>query len=103
LVSGFFFDDLEFFLGPAKTLNWLHCSTPSSLHVNVSSFPLMFSHMIPAATSRVALAVLKNGLPTMRGVYQQTSISSTIKSMGTKEFQIFTRISSVIPIGFQID
>jgi hypothetical protein len=42
------------------TMTWLHCSAPLGLNVNVSSFPLMLSFMIPAATSIVALAVLKN-------------------------------------------
>jgi hypothetical protein len=37
------------------------------LNVNVS-FPLMLSLMIPAATSIVAPAVLKNGLPRISGV-----------------------------------
>jgi hypothetical protein len=42
------------------TMIWLHYSAPLGLNVNVSSFTLMLSFMIPAATSIVALAVLKN-------------------------------------------
>jgi hypothetical protein len=38
------------------------------LNVNVSSLPLMLSFMIPAATSIVALVVVKNGLPRMSGI-----------------------------------
>jgi hypothetical protein len=59
----------------------------------------MFSYMILAAPSIVTTVVLKNGLPRMRGVYQQTNISSTTKPTGTKEFLIFTGISSAIPTG----
>jgi hypothetical protein len=44
------------------TMTWLHCSVPLGLNVNASSFPLMLSFIIPAATSIVALAVLKNVL-----------------------------------------
>jgi hypothetical protein len=47
------------------TMTWLHCSAPLGVNVNVSSFPLMLSFMIPAAISIVALVVLKNGLPRM--------------------------------------
>jgi hypothetical protein len=85
------------------TMTWLHCLVPLGLNVNVSSFPMMSSLMILAITSIVALAVVKNGLPRINGVRQQTSISSAMKSMGMKEFLILTRISSTIPIGCQID
>jgi hypothetical protein len=50
------------------TMTWLHCSMPLVLNVNVSCFPLMLSMMIPAATSIMAPAVLKNGLPRISGV-----------------------------------
>jgi hypothetical protein len=50
------------------TMTWLHCSAPLGLNVNVSSFPLILSFMILAATSIVAPAVLKNGLPRMSGI-----------------------------------
>jgi hypothetical protein len=59
--------------------------------------------MILAVTSIVAPAVLKNGLPRMWGVYRQTSISSTTKSMGMMEFLIFTGIPSTMLTGHQID
>jgi hypothetical protein len=68
-VSGFFLCVLEFFhFGPTETLTWLHCSVPFGLNVNVSSFPLIFVHKIPTVTSIVVPAVLKNGLPRMRGI-----------------------------------
>jgi hypothetical protein len=51
------------------TMTWLHCSVLLGFNVNASSFPLMLSLMIPAATSIVALAVLKNDLPRISSVY----------------------------------
>jgi hypothetical protein len=51
----------------------------------------------------VAPVVLKNGLPRMSGIWWQTSISSTTKSTGMKEFLILTGISSVILTRHQID
>jgi hypothetical protein len=44
------------------TMTSLHYLVPLGLNVNVSSFPLTLSLMIPAATSNVASTVLKNGL-----------------------------------------
>jgi hypothetical protein len=43
------------------TMTWLHYSAPLGLNVNVFSFPLMMSFMIPVTTSIVAPTVLKNG------------------------------------------
>jgi hypothetical protein len=54
--------------GLIMTITWLHYSVPLGLNVNVSSFPLIFSLLILAATSIMAPAVLKNGLPTISGV-----------------------------------
>jgi hypothetical protein len=59
--------------------------------------------MILAATSIVAAVVLKNGLLRISGIYQQTSISSTTKSTGTKEFLILTGISFAIRTECWID
>jgi hypothetical protein len=44
-------------------MTWLHYLVPLGLNVNISSFPLMLSLLIPATTSIMAPAVLKNGLP----------------------------------------
>jgi hypothetical protein len=52
----------------------------------------------PSATSIVAPVVLKNDLSRMSGIWQQTSISSTMKCIGMKEFLILTGVSSTIPI-----
>jgi hypothetical protein len=48
--------------GLIVTMTWLHYSVLLGLNVNVSSFLLILSLMIPVATSIVAPAVLKNGL-----------------------------------------
>jgi hypothetical protein len=50
------------------TMTQLNCSVPSGLNVNVYSFSLTLSFIIPAATSIMAPAVLKNTLPRMSGV-----------------------------------
>jgi hypothetical protein len=54
--------------GLSVNLTWWHCSVPFGLIVNVSSFLLILSFMIPATTSIVAPAVLRNGLPRMSGI-----------------------------------
>jgi hypothetical protein len=54
--------------GPSVNLTLWHCSVPFGLNVNVSSFPLMLSFMIPAATSIVAPTVLRNGLQRVSGI-----------------------------------
>jgi hypothetical protein len=51
--------------GPSVNLTWWHCSVPFNLNVNVSSFPLLLSFMILAATSIMAPVVLRNELPRM--------------------------------------
>jgi hypothetical protein len=43
--------------------------------------------------------VLKKGHPRMRGVVMSTSMSSTMKLIGTRKFQILTEMSSIIPAG----
>jgi hypothetical protein len=50
------------------TMTWLPYSVPLGLNVNLSSFLLMLSFMIPAATSIVAPAVFNYGLPRMSGI-----------------------------------
>jgi hypothetical protein len=65
---GFLLGVMAFRSGLIVIMTWLHCSVPLGLNVNVSSFPLMLSFLIPSATSIVALAVLKNGLPRMSGI-----------------------------------
>jgi hypothetical protein len=69
------------------------------LNVNVSSFLLMLSFMILAATSIVASVVLKmdvcHQIPFILGM----PFLNTMKSTGTKEFLILIGISSMVPTG----
>jgi hypothetical protein len=71
----------------------------SSLEANLAFCPLILSWISPAPTSMCAFAVLKNGLPKMRGLLVSTSMSRTLKSTGMKKFRIFTKIFSAIPTG----
>jgi hypothetical protein len=64
---GFLLGVIAFLSSLIVTMTWLHCLAPLGLNVNVSSFPLMLSFMIPAATSIMALVVLRNGLSRMSG------------------------------------
>jgi hypothetical protein len=68
VVMGFLSGVIAFLSNQIMTMTWLHYLVPLGLIVNVSSFSLMLSFMIPAATSIVALAVLKNGLPRMSSI-----------------------------------
>jgi hypothetical protein len=68
VALGFLSGVIAFLSSLIVTMTWLHCSAPMGLNVNVSSFLLMFSFMIPATTSIVAPAVLKNGLPKKSGI-----------------------------------
>jgi hypothetical protein len=59
---------IAFLYGLIMTMTWLHFLVPLCLNVDVSSFLLMLSFMILAATSIVAPMVLKNGLPRKSGI-----------------------------------
>lgn len=52
---------------------------------NFSSFPLMWSRILPAPTSMLASVVLRNGRPKMSGVSLSESMSNTTKSTGMKK------------------
>ena len=82
-------------------LKLLICEHLSSfgLKPDLSFCPLMLSWITPTPASMCAVVILKNGLPNMRGILVSTSISRTTKSMGTKEFCIFTKIFSATPTG----
>ncbi|CAA7032049.1 unnamed protein product [Microthlaspi erraticum] len=59
---------------------WLpHCILDVKLHLR--SFP-KFSSIVPSQTSIIALAVARNGLPSINGSVGSSSISSTMKSVG---------------------
>jgi hypothetical protein len=68
VVLGFLSGVIAFLSGLIVTMTWLHFLVPLCLNVNVSSFLLMLSFMILAATTIVAPVVLKNGLPRMCGI-----------------------------------
>jgi tellurite resistance protein TehA-like permease len=57
---GFLLGVITFLSSLIMTMTWLHFSIPFGLNVSVFSFLLMLSFMILAATSIVALVVLKN-------------------------------------------
>jgi hypothetical protein len=65
---GFLLGVIAFRSDLIMTMTWLHYLVPLGLNVNVSFFPLMLSLMITAATSIVALVVLKNGIPRISGI-----------------------------------
>jgi hypothetical protein len=63
---GFLSGVIAFLSGLIVTMTWSHFLVPLGLNVNASSFLLMLSFMIPAATTIMAPVVLKNGHPRMR-------------------------------------
>jgi hypothetical protein len=67
-VLGFLSGVIASLFSLIMTMTWLHFLVPLGLNVDVSSFLLMLSFMILAATSIVALVVLKNGLPRMNNI-----------------------------------
>jgi hypothetical protein len=68
VALGFLSGVIAFLSGLIVTMTWLHFLVPLSLNVDVSSFLLMLSFMILAATSIVAPVVLKNCLPRMSSI-----------------------------------
>jgi tellurite resistance protein TehA-like permease len=68
VALGFLSSVIAFLFGLIVTMAWLHFLVPLGLNVNVSSFLLMLSFMILAATSIVALVVHKNSLPRMSSI-----------------------------------
>jgi tellurite resistance protein TehA-like permease len=67
-VLGFLSGIIAFLSDLIMTMTWSHFLVPLDLNIDVSSFLLMLSFMILAATSIVTLVVLKNGLPRMSGI-----------------------------------
>jgi hypothetical protein len=64
---GFLSGVITFISGLIVTMTWFHFLVPLGLNVDDSSFLLMLSFVILAATSIVAPVVLKNGLPRISG------------------------------------
>ena len=75
-----------------------HCSG-LGLKVNRSTLPLIRNLISLIPTSMCAFVVLRKGLPSMRGVFMSSCMSSTTKSTRTKKFLIFTGIILAIPVG----
>jgi hypothetical protein len=103
VVLGFFLGVIAFLSSLIMTMTWLHFLVPLGLNVNVSSFLLMLSFMILAATSIVALLVLKMDVHCQISFILRRPFLNTTKSIGTKGFPIVTRISSAVPTESQID
>jgi hypothetical protein len=102
-VLGFLSGVIVFLSGLIVTMTWLHFLVPLGLNVNVSSFLLMLSFMILAATSIVAPVVLKDDVYRQIPLILGRPFLNTTKSTGMKEFPILTGISSTVPIGSRID
>jgi hypothetical protein len=94
---------IAFLSGLIVTMTWLHFLVPLGLNMNVSSFLLMLSFIILAATIIVALVVLKMDVCHQIPLILGRPFLNTTKSTCTKEFPIFTEISSVVPTRSQID
>jgi hypothetical protein len=103
VALGFLPGVIAFLSGLTMTMTWLHFLVPLGLNVDVSSFLLILSFMILAATSIVAPVVLKMDVCRQIPPILGRPFMNTTKSTGTKEFLILTGISSVVPTGSQID
>jgi hypothetical protein len=100
---GFLSGVIPFLSSLIVTMTWLHFLVPLGLNVNVSSFLLMLSFMILAATSIMAPVVLKMDVCRQIPLIPERPFLNTTKSTGMKEFPIVTKISSVVPTGSRID
>jgi hypothetical protein len=76
---------------------------PLGLNVNVSSFPLMLSFMILAATSIMAPVLLKMDVYRQIPLILGRPFLNTTKSTGIKEFLILTKISFMVPTRSRIN
>jgi hypothetical protein len=100
---GFLSGVIAFLSGLIMTKTWLHFLVPLGLNVNVSSFLLMLSFMILAATSIVVPVVLKMDVCYQIPFILGRPFFNTTKSTGTKEFLILTGISPMVPTRSWID
>jgi hypothetical protein len=100
---GFLSGVIAFLSGLIVTMTWLHLLVPLGLNVNVSSFLLMLSFIILAATSIMALVVLKMDVCRQIPLILGMPFLNTTKSTCMKELPILNRISSAVPTGSQIN
>jgi hypothetical protein len=98
-VLGFLLGVIAFLSGLIVTMTWLHFLIPLGLNVNFSSFLLMLSFMILAATSIVAPVVLKMDVCHQIPLILCRPFLNTMKSTCMKEFPILTGIYFVVPTG----
>jgi hypothetical protein len=105
VVLGFLSGVITFLSGliVTMTMTLLRFLVPLGLNMNVSSFLLMLSFMILAATSIVAPVVPKMDVCRQILLILRRPFLNTMKSIGTKEFLILTGISSVVPTVSRID
>jgi hypothetical protein len=92
-----------FLSGLIMTMMCLHFLVPLGLNVNVSSFLLMLSFMILAASSVVAPVVLRIDVCHQIPLIPGRPFLNTTKSIGTKEFPILTGISFAVLTRSRID
>jgi hypothetical protein len=102
-MMGFLSGVIAFLSDLIVTMTWLHFLVRLGLNVKVSSFLLMLSFMMLAATSIMALVVHKMEVCHQIPLILGRLFLNTTKSTGTKEFLILTGISSAMPTGSQID
>jgi hypothetical protein len=102
-VLGFLSGVIAFLSGLIVTMTWLHLLVPLGLNVNVSSFLLMLSFKMLAATLIMAPVEPKMDVCRQIPLIFGRPFLNTMKSTGTKEFLILTGISSVVPTGSRIN
>jgi hypothetical protein len=90
-VLGFLSGVIAFLSGLIMAMTWLHFLVPLGLNMNFSSFLLMLSFMVLAATSIVALVVLKMDVCRQIPLILGRPFLNTTKSTRMKEFLILTR------------
>jgi hypothetical protein len=100
---GFLSGVIAFLSGLIVTMTWLQFLVPLGLNVNVSSFLLMLSFMILAATSIVAPVVPKMDVCHQIPLILGRPFLNTTKSTCMKEFLILTEISCAVPTRSWID
>jgi hypothetical protein len=100
---GFLSGVIVFLSSLIMTMTWFHFSVPFGLNVNVSSFMLMLSFMILAATTIVAPVVLKMDVCHQIPLILGRPFLNTMKSTCMKEFSILIGISFAVPTRNRID
>jgi hypothetical protein len=95
---GFLLGVIAFLSGLIVTMTWMHFLEPLGLNVNVSSFLLMLSFLIPPVMSIVAPMVLKKDVCHQIPLNLGRPFLNTTKSIGTKEFQFSLKCLHRFPL-----